>query len=77
MEFFDEGSITALPVTSFPSPNILEAFRHMAQAKNIGKVVISLENQEVMASPDPYVIFKPDASYLMTGGLGGLGLPGM
>jgi acyl transferase domain-containing protein/acyl carrier protein len=74
MEFFDEGSITALPVTSFPSPNILEGFRHMAQAKNIGKIVVSFENQEVMAVPDPYVIFNPDASYLMTGGLGGLGL---
>ena len=50
----------------FPIQQADDAFRYMAQAKHIGKVVISL--------PKSDRIVKPDGSYLITGGLGALGL---
>lgn len=53
----------------FPSTEVKAAFRYMQQGKHIGKVVISLpETGEEQKS------IKPDASYLITGGLGALGL---
>ena len=47
----------------------------MAQAKHVGKVVVSLEVDEVSVVPSaerPPV--SPDGTYLVTGGAGGLGL---
>ncbi len=59
------GQIHPLPIRSFPMQSAIEAFRFMAQAKHIGKVVITQEDR---------VTIRSDASYLITGGLGGLGL---
>ncbi len=59
------GHIQPLPIKTFPMQSVIEAFRFMAQAKHIGKVVITQENSAAIRS---------DASYLITGGLGGLGL---
>jgi NAD(P)-dependent dehydrogenase (short-subunit alcohol dehydrogenase family)/acyl carrier protein len=48
----------------------------MAQAKHVGKVVISLQEHgtRVARRVDDTVRFKADATYLLTGGLGGFGL---
>jgi aryl carrier-like protein len=48
----------------------------MAQAKHIGKIVVSFQEDEVRLGPpsEETVGFAADASYLMTGGLGGFGL---
>jgi NAD(P)-dependent dehydrogenase (short-subunit alcohol dehydrogenase family) len=62
------GNIQPLPIETFPMQSVIEAFRHMAQAKHIGKVVITQELDENAGS------VRGDASYLITGGLGGLGL---
>jgi acyl transferase domain-containing protein/acyl carrier protein len=55
-----------LPLTSFPSHEAIAAFRTMQQAKHIGKIVLTLP-------PQP-VDLRSDATYLITGGLGDLGL---
>ncbi|MBI3243490.1 MAG: SDR family NAD(P)-dependent oxidoreductase [Chloroflexi bacterium] len=62
---FADGSLKPLPRRAFPLGDAASAFRYMAQAKQIGKVVIT--------QPHPVTI-RGDASYLITGGLGGLGL---
>ncbi|MBI1357395.1 MAG: SDR family NAD(P)-dependent oxidoreductase [Acidobacteria bacterium] len=52
-----------------------EAFHEMAQARHIGKLVLSTENAETTEiEPAPAPIVRADGSYLVTGGLGGLGL---
>jgi NAD(P)-dependent dehydrogenase (short-subunit alcohol dehydrogenase family)/acyl carrier protein len=51
---------------AFPAEGIHDAFRFMAQARHIGKVVITHRPQH------PGV--RSDGAYLVTGGLGGLGL---
>jgi acyl transferase domain-containing protein/acyl carrier protein len=62
---FADGSLKPLPRRAFPLGDAASAFRYMAQAKQIGKIVIT-QNQPVA--------IRADASYLITGGLGGLGL---
>jgi acyl transferase domain-containing protein/acyl carrier protein len=59
------GALAPLPRRVFSLAQAPEAFRFMAQGRHTGKVVI--------AQPPP-VSLRADASYLVTGGLGGLGL---
>jgi acyl transferase domain-containing protein/7-keto-8-aminopelargonate synthetase-like enzyme len=61
---FETGSARPLPLTVYPIDNAAEAYRFMQQTRHIGKVVLTLNDSSVRA----------DASYLVTGGLGGLGL---
>lgn len=66
------GELKPLPHIIFPFVNTVAAFRFMAQGKHIGKVIISQDAlaHDVVAE----VKIRDDASYLITGGLGGLGL---
>ncbi len=66
----------ALPHRVFTATNIRSAFRYMAQAKHMGKVVVTFEDAPVRVVPIPPkpVRLREDASYLITGGLGGFGL---
>lgn len=72
MQRAERGEIRPLPSVSFPISDIVGAFRHMAQARHIGKIVVSLDVPEVEVNA-PLTI-RPDATYLITGGVGGLGL---
>lgn len=67
------GDLRLLPVQQFSFGAIDEAFRYMAQARHIGKIVLVPERDGAScAVPAPKV--RPDAAYLITGGLSGLGL---
>lgn len=73
----EDGTLRPLPVTVFPVSRAGEAFQYMAQAKHVGKVVLSLRDPEVRIVPlraRGSVEIRDDRSYLVTGGLGGLGL---
>lgn len=63
------GELPPLPLRSFPLEEAPAAFRFMAQARHTGKVVVT---QSGARGSTP--IIRPDASYLITGGLSGLGL---
>ena len=73
-EYFKDGSLRPLPRSVFPISDAVGAFRYMAQRKNIGKVVVSLHDVVPSSLPETSVTLRPDATYLITGGLGGLGL---
>ena len=65
------------PVKVFPAAKIADAFKFMAQSNHIGKIVIDfddLESVEVVPQRDTGMLLKSDATYLITGGLGGFGL---
>jgi len=64
------GAITPLPCTVFPMERADDGFRYMAQARHIGKVVLAWSD----AHPASMSQLRADAAYLVTGGLGGLGL---
>ncbi len=75
-QLFVERVLQPLPHTVFPISQAAEAFRMMAQARHTGKIVLSFEAPAVMIAPAKTVqkMFREHATYLITGGLGGLGL---
>ncbi|MEZ4868996.1 MAG: type I polyketide synthase [Caldilineaceae bacterium] len=64
---FATGALRPLPMTLFPATRLVDAFRFMQQAKHIGKVVLTFDPP---ASP----ALDAGGVYLITGGLGALGL---
>jgi acyl transferase domain-containing protein/NAD(P)-dependent dehydrogenase (short-subunit alcohol dehydrogenase family)/acyl carrier protein len=62
---FESGTLRPLPVTTFPLGAARHAFRYMANAKHIGKIVLL---------PPPPAPTIREGTYLVTGGLGVLGL---
>lgn len=76
-KLMEEGTIQALPLAVYPANKTIDAFRFLASAKHIGKVVIdyqNLDNLEGYAALGKIPQILPDASYLITGAFGGLGL---
>uniref|UniRef100_UPI0035C9965F SDR family NAD(P)-dependent oxidoreductase n=1 Tax=uncultured Nostoc sp. TaxID=340711 RepID=UPI0035C9965F len=95
-EKFASGYFQPSPLTVFPIQQTVQAFRYMQQAKHIGKIVVTQEDesarelqkinypnfwtQQACSSPllpapcSPALSFSADGTYLITGGLGGLGL---
>ncbi len=73
---FDSGRLQPLPHRAWPISHMEEAMRFMAQARHIGKIVLSLDDPDVAISggPERAPLFRADATYLITGGLGGFGL---
>ena len=73
---FERRELRALAHRVFPVQRVAEAFRYMAQAKHVGKLIVSMKDADglsVERAPQPIAI-GPDGSYLITGGLGGFGL---
>ncbi|HEX4700889.1 MAG TPA: SDR family NAD(P)-dependent oxidoreductase, partial [Pseudonocardiaceae bacterium] len=62
LALFAQGVLRPLPVTAWDVHRAPEAFKHLQQAKHVGKVVLTL--------PTP---IDPDGTVLITGGTGGLG----
>ena len=75
-ELFATGKLSPLPVETFPAGRATDAFRYLAAAKHIGKVVVTMDDRDtrVMRSLDGEIRLPSDATYLVTGGLGGFGL---
>jgi myxalamid-type polyketide synthase MxaB len=71
-----DGELEPLPVRVFPIAQVTDAFRYMAEARHIGKIALSLSPDDVRMAPvvPSPVGIRPDAAYLITGGLGALGL---
>lgn len=76
MELLEAGVFRPLPYRTFPAPQVLGAFRHMQQSRHVGKVVVEMEGTPVAAAPARPAppAFRHDRTYLVAGGVGGLGL---
>ena len=68
LEDLVQGRYAPIPLQVFPEAQTVDAFRLMAQARHVGKLVISRGEQ-----PAPLRL-REDASYLVTGGAGALGM---
>ena len=68
------GDLPPLPTTVYPAAEAAEVFRLMAQARHTGRLALSFEEAEVQVeAPSGARGIRPDATYLITGGLGGIG----
>lgn len=88
MELVEAGVYKPIAHTEFAAEGVVDAFRYMQQRKNIGKVVVSMPTVEITESTaddgapvsiDPNTAaalpsVRSDGAYLVTGGLGALGL---
>ncbi|WP_416976100.1 zinc-binding dehydrogenase, partial [Streptomyces sp. 4F14] len=61
-ELFEAGVLSPLPTRAWDVRQARDAFRCMAQARHVGKIVLTV--------PQP---LDPDRTVLITGGTGGLG----
>lgn len=74
---FSRSDIRPLPFRTFALEHVQDAFRFMAEARHIGKVVLTAPLGPVPAHlPDDVAALRcrPDRSYVVTGGLRGFGL---
>ncbi len=74
MDGFREGPLAPLPQKRYTIEGSISAFRYMAQAKHIGKIVVSQQNRTNDVLRKESGILLSNGSYLITGGLGALGL---
>ena len=71
-----QGALAALPTECIPVSQAPAAFRKLAQGQHIGKLVLTMDDPEatVSVARSAAVRMRSDSSYLVTGGLGRLGL---
>jgi acyl transferase domain-containing protein len=70
----ESGEWKPLPVTSFSSAEPGVPFRFMAQARHIGKIAVSMDRDVRVLPAADQSLFFANATYLITGGLGGVAL---
>lgn len=76
MQYIVDHQLPALPYLTFPLAEAREAFRYMAQAKHIGKIILvrsAGEQPAIRPAPLEAAAFA-GGTYLVTGGLRGFGL---
>ena len=73
-ERFASGTYRPLHYKEFPLTDAVAAFRYMSQRKNIGKVILSMSPPQADAASSTTGAIRPEVTYLITGGAGGLGL---
>ena len=73
MNLLEREEVTSLPHQGFASEDVSTAFQHMASAKHVGKVVISLSQAPAALQRSDVPRLEGDACYLVTGGFGGFG----
>jgi NADPH:quinone reductase-like Zn-dependent oxidoreductase/SAM-dependent methyltransferase/acyl carrier protein len=74
MARFERGEYRPVPIREFPSREVVAAFRTMQQGRHVGKIVLSRRPRMPGRAASPAEAMGPDKRYLITGGLGGLGL---
>ncbi|KAH9827374.1 Polyketide synthase [Teratosphaeria destructans] len=79
LEYYDQGYISPLPAKMFSAAQTQDAFRYMEKGLHIGRIGLTFRQSDGAAEifqsvkrPRPFS-FNGCASYLMVGGLGGLG----
>ncbi|WP_246398797.1 sulfolipid-1 biosynthesis phthioceranic/hydroxyphthioceranic acid synthase [Mycobacterium vicinigordonae] len=72
-----DGTLPAPQRTHYPVTDAAAAVRAMSAAEHSGKLILDISPgaaAEVVVPPEQLPVCRPDGSYLITGGLGGLGL---
>ncbi|RDA84718.1 hypothetical protein CP532_5236 [Ophiocordyceps camponoti-leonardi (nom. inval.)] len=74
---FESGVVDYIrPIVTYDMSDVESAFREMQRGTHIGKIVLRItpESQAPVMPPKPATLrLKPDATYVLVGGFGGLG----
>jgi len=70
MQTFEKGELDPLPLKAFALEKAADAFRYMSHAKHIGKIICTQDAEPGVSQAR----IRADGTYLITGGLAGLGL---
>jgi len=77
VELYEQGHIKPIhPITQFEGSKVEDAMRFMQKGNHIGKIVVTMpESPEELPTQSKKPVFKlcENASYLLVGGLGGIG----
>lgn len=78
-EFVRSGIVKPINSTIFKPDQVEQAFRFLATSKHIGKVLVKISEDEASLNietmlVEPRTFMSPSKSYIVVGGLGGLGL---
>ncbi|EEQ34967.1 Fum1p [Microsporum canis CBS 113480] len=77
IDFYQEGKIHPIrPITVFEAGEVIDAFRYMQTGKHMGKILVKMPDNpsEIPLTKGCQTInLSPHGSYLLVGGLGGLG----
>ncbi|MEQ5843314.1 SDR family NAD(P)-dependent oxidoreductase [Paraburkholderia acidicola] len=77
MQLFASGVLHPLPYRAFPADRVEEAFRHMQQARQIGKILVTYPGGTPAPARTTAVTealqLDPAAAYLIVGGTSGFG----
>lgn len=76
VQYAEQGKLRHIePLTVFSGDEIERAFRFLDDASHVGKVAVSLAPSAPLKTipPSKRIRFDPAGSYILTGGVGGLG----
>ncbi|KXH59280.1 KR domain-containing protein [Colletotrichum salicis] len=78
IEYYEQGHIGPIaPTKVFGAAMVEECFRYMQKGQHIGKIVVTMdstkESPSIGSASNGKPSFNGDSSYLLVGGLGGLG----
>ncbi|HBE02352.1 MAG TPA: hypothetical protein DC049_07730, partial [Spirochaetia bacterium] len=74
MELFSKKQLPAHPCHEFPVSRVIDAFRFLGQSRQIGKVVLTMNEEKIRIAPPAEIRFRKDATYLIAGGCSGFGI---
>lgn len=81
LDYVEKGILKPPPTEVFTLKDIGKAIRKLSAAKHIGKIILQFRQQDGSLLPScrqlpyvPHILFHEDASYVLLGGTGGLGL---
>jgi mycocerosic acid synthase len=72
-----DGDLPLPAITDYPLAEAATAIRVMSGAEHVGKLVLSVPHtgrSRAVVPPEQTPVFRDDGAYIVTGGLGGLGL---
>lgn len=74
---FQVGQVTPIrPLFKYGPEDVTEAFRYLQNGEHIGKIILEIPQKDSTISgvrSAPKLALDPNASYILAGGLGGLG----
>lgn len=74
IQLFADEKVKTSAFTSFKINDIYNAIDYVAKGEHIGKVILSMEAEQITVLPGESIAFSADKSYMITGGASGFGL---